>query len=96
MFLVPGIRTYTKICCTLLFVCCCCCCCSVVAVVYFFVSARDVVRVVSTILRDMALCRACGMRLAGANIAAIEAEIAAGPSYAYTDSRLLKLGRSRK
>ena len=38
------------------------------------------------------------MRLTGANITAIEAEIAAGPSYAYTDTRssLLKLRRSQR
>ena len=50
------------------------------------------------ILRDMALCHARGMRLTGTNIAAIEDEIAADPSYAYTDTRssLLKLDRSRR
>ena len=57
-----------------------------------FAPARVVVRVVLDNLRDMALCHECGMRLTAErggmrltadNIAAIEAEIAAGPSYAY-------------
>ena len=48
-----------------------------------FAPARVVVRVVLDNLRDMALCHECGMRLTADNIAAIEAEIAAGPSYAY-------------
>ena len=66
----------------------CCCLCQRVlsfALCYF-------------ILRDMGLCQACGMPLTGANVAAIEAATAAGPSYAYTDTRssLLNFGRWRR
>ena len=73
----------------LLFCCCCLFLCQRAlsfALCYYF------------ILRDMALCHARGMRLTGTNIAAIEDEIAADPSYAYTDTRssLLKLDRSRR
>ena len=55
-------------------------------------------RCVFFILRDMVLCQACGMPLTGTNVAAIEAATAAGPSYAYTDTRssLLNFGRWRR